>query len=399
MDAYSLVTENPIIPYKSKGSLLKKPIFLLKASLARQYSRLYSRDLFIGVTGSFGKSICVEASHAVLSQKFKTISSSSKQNSSLIIPDILLKLTPQIKKVVLEFGTDFIGEMDFNLSLVVPKIVIVTKITYTNSEFLKTIDEILKEKSKLVMQIPQDGIAILNWDDPNSKKIADLCKGSVVYYGTNPSNCIVWAGNIKVEDFRTTFELNSGVERIKVNLQLLGPHQVYPVLAAAALGVLQKIPLTKIKLGLEKVLPQEHKLQPIQGPNGSIILDDSYDSAPIDLEAAIDTLFKIPARRRVLVLGEMKGLEKHSEDLHRQVARLIYKEKVDQIYLGTGDAKIIADELEALGFWEEKMQSNLQNSQIVGKLLKNLGRGDVCLIKGSRSARLDEVVKRIAKKI
>ena len=77
---------------------------------------------------------------------------------------------------------------------------------------------------------------------------------------------------------------------------------------------------------------------------------------------------------------------------------MIYKEKVDQIYLGTGDANIIADELKSLGFWEEKLQSNLQNSQLVSRLLKNLGKGDVCLIKGSRSVRLDEVVKRVTKK-
>lgn len=398
MDVYSSVMENPISSFKPRVPLLRKPIFLIKASLARQYSKFYPQDMFIGVTGSFGKSVCVEAARAVLSKKYKTLSTSLNSNSQSLISEVLLKLTPHIKKVVLEFRTEFIGEMDFNLSLVTPKIAIFTKITHSNSEISSSLNEILDEKNKLALQLPKDGFAILNWDDPNSKKINDVCGGSVVYYGTDPNNCIVWAGNIKVEDFRTTFELNAGVERMKVNLQLLGPHQVYPVLAAAALGVLHKIPLTKIKLALEEVLPQEHKLQPIQGPNGSILLDDSYDSTPVDLEAAIDTLFKIPARRRILVLGEMKGLGSFSEDLHRKVAQLIYKEKVDQIYLGTGDANIIAEELKNLGFWEEKLQSNLQNSQLVGKLLKSLGKGDVCLIKGSRSARLDEIVKRITKK-
>ena len=67
------------------------------------------------------------------------------------------------------------------------------------------------------------------------------------------------------------------------------------------------------------------------------------------------------------------------------------------VFLGQGDAQIIADELKNLGFWEEKLQSNLQNSQLVNRLLKTLGKGDVCLIKGSRSVRLDEVVKRITK--
>ncbi len=228
--------------------------------------------------------------------------------------------------------------------------------------------------------------------------MAEKCKANIIYYGTDPKNCTVWAGNIKIEDYRTNFELNLGVERVKVNLQLLGSHQVYPMMAAALLGVINKIPLTKIKIALESVAPQEHTLEALFGPNGSIILDDTMSCSPVDLEVAIDTMFKIPARRRILVLGEMKGLGEYSDNLHRSAAQMIFKEKIDQIYLGTGDANIIADELKSLGFWDEKLQTNLQNSQLVGKLLKNLSRGDVCLIKGARVIRLDEVVKRITKK-
>jgi len=365
----------------------------ISALLARQYKKLYSNNLFIGVTGSVGKTTCVRAALAVLSKNYKTLSGSSSN-----ISKTLLKLSPQVKKVVLEMGIERRGEMDFYLSLVKPNTVIVTKIAYPHSEFLGSLNEILEEKGKLVEQLSTNGVAILNWDDPNSKKLAEKCQGTVIYFGTDQKNCTIWAGNIKIEDFRTTFELNLGVERVKVNYQLLGEHQVYPALAAAALGVSCDIPLTKIKIALESILPLEHTMQAVLGPNGSIILDDTYDSSPVDVEAAIDTLLKVSARRRVLVLGEMKGLGQYSDVLHRQIAQLIYKEKIDLVILGQGEAKIIADELISLGFWEEKLQSNLQNSQLVGKLLKILGKGDVCLIKGAKAVRLDEVVKRIAKK-
>src|SRR5258706_16453822 len=111
------------------------------------------------------------------------------------------------------------------------------------------------------------------------------------------------------------------------------------------------MPLTKIKLALESVLPSEHDLQIINGPNGSIILDDTYESSPASLEAAIDTLLQLSARRRILVLGEMRDLGKFSEKFHRQMAQKIYKEKIDLIFLGQGDAQIVADELKNLGFW------------------------------------------------
>lgn len=378
--------------------LTKNPLHLLRVYLARQYAKMYPRQIFIGVTGSVGKTTCVKASSAVLSKKFKTISTIPDFNSLLNIPQTLLKVNPSVKKVILEMGVEYKGEIDFYLSIVRPQTVIVTKIAFADNEFLGDLDEIVEEKSKLIEQLDESGVAILNFDDPYVRKLAKRCKGSVIYFGTDPQNCTIWAGNIKIENYRTTFELNLGVERMKVYLQLLGFHQIYPVLAAAGLGVVNDVPLTKIKLALESIVPTDHIMQTLIGPNGSIILDDTINCSPAALDAAIDTLLQLSARRRVLVLGEMKNLGKYSEMLHRQVAQKIFKEKIDLVFLGQGEAQIIASELKDLGFWEERVESNLQNSQMVNRLLKNLGKGDVVLIKGASSVRLDEVVKRIAKR-
>lgn len=389
---------NEKLVYKTKIPTFKRPLHLLRIYLAKQYAKFYPRETFIGVTGSVGKTITTQAIAAVLSQKFKVVATRPNLEPILNIPTTLLKLNPAIKKVILEMGVEYPGEMDFYLSLVRPKTVVMTKIYYAHSQYIGGLNQILREKGKLVEQLPKDGVAILNWDDVSSKKLSEICKGTIIYYGKDPKNCTVWAGNIRIDNFKTTFELNLGVERVEVHYQLLGEHQIYPALAAAAVGVLEAIPLTKIKKGLELIQPSEHRLQPVIGPNGSIILDDTYNSSPAALDAAIDLLLQIPGRKRVIVLGEMKQLGEYSDHLHRLVAQRIYKEKLDLVLLGQGDANIIADELKNLGFWEERLESNLQNSQIVTKLLKNLGKGDVCLIKGSRAVRLDEVVKRIAQK-
>ncbi len=366
--------------------------------LARQYAKLYPRDIFIGITGSVGKTVCMETAEAILSEKYKILATKPNSNPILGLPYTILKINPSIKKVILEMGLQNIGEMDYYLSLVHPKTVVVTRIAYAHSETLGSLDEILEEKGKLIESLDERGVAILNFDDPSCKKLVKRCRGSVVYFGTDSQNCTVWAGNIKIEDLKTTFELNLGVERVKVNFKLLGMQFVYSALASAALGVVNNIPLTKIKLALEQIEPSDHQMETFMGPNGSIILDDTINSSPADLEAAIDTLLQISARRRVLVLGEMKELGKYSDQLHRQIAQKIFKEKIDLVFLGQGDTQIIADELKRLGFWEEKVEANLQNSQIVSKLLKTLGKGDVVLVKGAHAVRLDEVVKRIAKK-
>lgn len=387
-----------VTPYKTKISVFKKPFHLLRIYLARQYAKLYKPETFIGVTGSVGKTTCVQVSKAVLSQKYKTIATKPNLDPILNIPSTILKLNPTIQKVILEMGIEYKQEMDFYLSLVKPKTAIVTKIAYAHSEYLGGIDEILKEKGKLVASLTPDGVAILNYDDPNCRKLAEHCSGVVIYYGMDPKNCTVWAGNLKIENFATTFELNLGVERVKVDFQLLGLHQVYSALAGALLGVVNGIPLTRIKLALESIKPSEHRLQAVQGPNGSILLDDTYNSSPSALEASIDTLLAIPARRRIVVLGEMRELGLYSEKLHRLVAQKIYKEKLDFVFLTEGDTEFIADELKSFGFREDRLESNLRNSDLVSKLLRILDKGDVCLIKGSRAIRLDEVVKRIAKK-
>lgn len=378
-------------------STFTKPIHFLKLYLARQYAKLYSKDLFIGITGAVGKTACVKMSQAILSQKFNTLTTLSNADPVLNIPETLLKLTPKIQKVILEMGINHLSDMDFYLSIIKPQTIVCTKISYSNCENLGGLDEIIAQVGKPIEQLDKEGVAILNYDDPTSQKLAKECKASVVYFGTDPKNCTIWAGNIRMEDFKTTFELNLGVERVKVNFNLCGTHQVYTALAAASVGVVNNIPLTKIKLALESIQPENHIMQAVSGPNGSVILDDTKDSSPADLDAAIETLLKVNARRRVLVLGEMRNLGKYSDNLHRLVAQKIFKEKIDLVFLGTGDAEIIAMELRSLGFWEERVSFNLQNSQIVSKLLKTLGKGDVVLIKGPHLLRFDEVVKRITK--
>lgn len=396
MSAYQAL--NNFDPQDKKNLGFKKPTHLFKIYLARQYAKFYPRELFTLVTGSLGKTTCVTACLAVLSAKYNTLS--TKLDSTLLdIPETLLKISPKTKKVILEMGIENIGEMDFYLSLVQPNTAIVTRITHDFSEYLGGLDKIIEETGKLISKLDSKGVAILNFDDPSSKKLAKDCKGTVVFFGTNPDNCLVWAGNIKIENYRTTFELNLGVERVKVNLQLCGLHQIYPCLSAAALGVVNNIPLTKIKLALESITPLEHRMQVLLGANDSIVLDDTTNSSPAALEGAIDTLLQISARRRILVLGEMRNLGSYSDDLHRQLAAKIFKEKIDLIFLGQGISQVLTDELKDLGFWEERMESNLQNSQIVSKLLKILRKGDLVLIKGAYATRLDEVVKRISKKV
>ncbi len=365
--------------------------------MAKTIAGWYPRSCLIGITGSVGKTTTKEACLAVLSQKFKTIASKENIDPILNIPATILQIRPDVKRVILEMGVEYPGEMEFYLSLVHPAVAIITRIGYAHSEFLGDINQIIEEKSLLIKQLPKEGYAILNGDDANARKLAKETKAQPIFYGTDSKLCDIWASHLRVEGNMTRFELNYGVERVDIFLRLLGRHFAYPALSAAALGICNGLSLINIKKGLEQIKPIKHRLQLLEGLGGWHVLDDTYNSSPAAVEEALNLLNEFQARRRIAIIGEMKELGIYSEKLHRDIAQKIYKDKVELVLLGGGDAKYIADELIKLGFPPERIEVNLSNSQIVSKILKVAGKGDVILVKGSRAVKLDEVVGRISK--
>lgn len=401
------ITNHPIW---EKGSLwgkvtpFKRKLHIGRFFLAKLYAQTLPREMFVGITGSVGKTTTSLACKTVLESHFSTISTleTNRQTANLDpvfnLPMTILRIRPTTKKVVLEMGIEYKGEMGLWLQLVKPGTGIVTSIGLAHSEFLGSKDDIAQEKGKLIEQLPKNGYAILCYDDPVVRRMADRTKARVVYFGTDEKNCDVWASNIRLKEYRMVFELNYGVERVEVESQILGEHQIYPLLAAAALGVTCDIPLTTIKKYLEKVKPAPHRLQAIMGVNGSTVLDDTYNAAPNAVEQALETLNRLPAKRRIAVLGAMKELGPQSKKMHQMIAQKIFKDKVDIVLLGKSEAEMIAEELLSLGFKKDRLHANLDNEEMSVQLLKILGKGDVVLVKGARSNKLEEVVDKITAK-
>lgn len=379
----------------------------IKNFFAKNFVRLIPRQKLIGVLGSIGKTTTLICIKKVLEERMKVVSSADglyEQSSSLnkngsfepSVSAILLKMSPKVQKVIIELSCKTNSDSGKNLNLFKPPTVVLTNLEDTGRSDLDRCTVQLAEKA--VEEVPKDGYVVLNWEDSYLKKLTGKSEGTTILYGFDKENCDVWAGNLRVDNYQTVFELNYGVERVEVNSKLIGYHQVLSMLAAAAVGVSLNIPLITIKKGLEKVEPLPNRLLLQDGHNSSLVLDDSYDSDPLSLDLAIEALNRMTARRRILVLGEMRGLGDQSEKLHKLVARRIYTDKIDLILTGTGDAGLINDELEKLGFMPERMEKNLQNPQLVSKLLKIVAKGDVVLVKGSSGSKFYDITRKIAKK-
>ncbi len=386
-------------PIWKNVSPLKKPLHILRIFAAKNLVKVYPRSMFIGITGSVGKTSTAICCQAVLSEKINTISTRGNLDPVFNIPMTILRITPKVKRVIFEMGIEYKGEMELYLQIVRPATAVYTRVFYAHSQFLGGVEDILDQKGKLVEQLPKNGLAILNWDDINTRKLADRTQAEIIFYGTDPKKCHLWAGNIRIENYQTKFELNYGVERVEVSLPLLGKHWVTSALAASALGVKNGLSLVNIKKGLEKIIAAPHRLAVKEGLGDWVVIDDTYNSSPVAVEEAVNLLNDLPARRRIIVLGEMRELGEYSERLHRATAQKIFKEKVDLVILSGGDTRFLADELLKLGFPQEKLDINLSNSQIVTKILQVARKGDLVLVKASRAVKLDEVVERITKKL
>lgn len=389
--------------YWKNVGLIKKRTSLIKLYLAKQYSKFIPNSKVIAVSGQLGKTTTAVCLQAVLDQKFKTLTSPFTNSATtslqklLSFASTLLKSRPGDQKIIVEIGVDEMTGPDNYFELVKPNIIVITEMSSIKDKYGALNEEHFNEYVKLLDPLSNQDLAILNWEDNLARRLGEKTNANVIYFGFDSKNSHVWAGKMKITDFHTVFELNYGVERVEVRSKLLGFHQIYSMLAAASVGLNFGLSLINIKKGLESISPLPNRMQLMPGYNNALILNDTYNGVPLAVEEALDVLNQLPARRRIVVLGEMSSEGDNSEALHRELARRLYKDKVDLVLLGTGDARFVGEELISLGFIQERMLTNLQNPQIVSNLLKILAKGDLVLVKGAPSLRLDEVVKKITR--
>lgn len=373
----------------------------IKRRIARYYLILLKKffDItVIAVTGSAGKTTTKEMIASILSQRFKTVWTKGNIDPIYGIPDALLRTRLGTRRLVLEMGIEYPGEMDFYLWLAQPQTGVVTTIYWTHTEFLESLKNVVYEKGKLVELLSKDGYAVLNYDDPRVRSLAERTKAKVIWYGAS-KRAYVRAENIKfTKDLKTSFKLRIGEETDEVTLQLLGQQFVTLALAAAAVGLVNGLSTKDIKRGLEKVETQPHRMVPIKLGDRTLIIDDTYNANPLGTIEAIKVLSEVgKGKRKILVLGEMKELGKFEKKGHREVGAFAAERKIDMI-LGLGElTKFTLDEAAKKGANKENLVFFHDKKQLISYLKGEIKQGDVILVKGSRSMAMEEVVDSLTK--
>jgi len=341
----------------------------------------------IGVTGSVGKTTAKELIAHVLSGRFRVLKSEANLNTEIGIPLTLLQLREEHERSVLEMAMYCRGEIALLAEISKPAVGVVTNIGPVHLERLGYIGAIVAAKAELVEALPPDGLAVLNGDDTRATALARRTRARAVLFGTS-EQCDFRASEIASHGLHgIEFRLSTPAGAVNVRCPLPGRHHVYPALAAAAVALNEGLSLREVAEALADARP-DLRLTPRPGPNGSTIIDDSYNASPASMLAALDLLSECPGRR-IALLGEMRELGAASEEGHRSVGRHAAG-RCDVLVVVGEDARLIEEEAARAGHTDVRFA--VSSDEATALLQRELRSGDHVLIKASRAVGLESVV-------
>ncbi len=331
-----------------KKSFFDLVVHPLKRRLAKYYLgllRAFTNIKVIGITGSAGKTTTKEMISSILKLDGNTIYSKDNIDPVFNIPSTILKCTPLTKYLVVEMGIEYPNEMDFYLWLVKPDIGVITNIFPTHTLFLKNIEGVFKEKSKLVKNTK---IAILNSDDKYLSKLKFTLKAKEYWFHSSDNS------------------LDSNANTARRVAEVLD------------------IPKSLIDKGLDSYENPRHRLSIIKHKSGAVILDDTYNSNPEAFLSTLRYFNKLAGKStKIAVVGDMLELGESEIDEHKRIGMEIKKSNFQKVY---GIGKLV-----------KHMTDNLYENpmEVLSDVKKHLKPNTYILFKGSRSIGLDKLVDAI----
>jgi len=360
----------------------------------QEVARFWRRKLnvrTVGITGSVGKSTTKELVASVLKQRYRTLKNPGNLNNEIGLPMTLWRMSHGHDRAVLEMGFYVLGEIRFLCEIAKPAVGVITNIGTVHAERAGSIDQIAKGKAELVESLPDapEGVAVLNYDDPLVREMADKTNARIFYYGLGPE-ADLWADRVEglgLEGIR--FRLHYQNETLHVRVPLIGRHSVHTALRAAAVGLIEGLTWQEIINGL-RIGHTQLRLMVVKSESGALLLDDTYNASPQSMLAALNLLEEMEGRK-VAVLGDMLELGPYEEVGHTKIG-IRAAEVVDSLVTVGKLARMIARAAARSGLPEERI-TVLENSDAAILYLEDaLREEDVVLVKGSHGMHMNRIV-------
>ncbi|EKD92431.1 MAG: hypothetical protein ACD_29C00011G0003 [uncultured bacterium] len=352
-----------------------------------EYDRERTAIPFVAITGSCGKTTTRALLENILKQVGPVLASEKSFNNDLGVPLTVSRLKPEDQFAVLEIGANHIGEISVLSKLVKPTIAVITMIAPVHLEGFGSVENIAQAKSEIFEGLEKNGIAIINQDDHYANDFKNLNKNNVmITFGINHQSDVMAKNIICNEKSEIKFLLSTSSDHCEINFPLIGEHNITNALAAAACAVALNIPIQKIKIGLETVMPVEKRLNETIGFAGATIIDDSYNANPTSVRAAIRILTKRPGES-ILVLGDMLELGQDADDIHAELGRFALDHHVNALFCYGKHSAFTA---KAFG----KNAHYFADKKILIESLKSLlSNKTTIVIKGSNSMKMWEITQ------
>jgi UDP-N-acetylmuramoyl-tripeptide--D-alanyl-D-alanine ligase len=382
---------------------------VLKAlhATARTRAQRQQNTIFIGITGSNGKTSTKDAVATVLSHQAPTLKTFASYNHELGYPQTLLRLEVQHRYAVLEMGAQWVGELAWlSETIARPHWSIITNVGAAHLGLFGSQERVVQAKSELVQVLRPEGIAILNYDDPNVRGMREKTVARVLFYGLSPE-AHVYGDEISGDPLSgLSFTLNYQDTQRRVELHLPGRHSLMTALAAAAAGVAAEMHLDTICAALEELRPPPGRCEIKRGPNGSTLVDDTYNANRQSILAALQAIqaSELGSRgKRWIVLGDIFELGEYARQEHLASGEAVAG--VADYLLAIGDqARFYIEGALHAGMKPEQthyFSADVQNAAEVEAakraaaelLVREVHSEDLLLLKGSRGMRMETMMK------
>ena len=347
----------------------------------------------IGVTGSAGKTTTKEAVAQVLSAKFKVLKSAGNLNNAFGLPLQLLKLEREHEVAVIEMGMNHAGEIAALAKIAEPDWAVVSNVGPVHLEFFPDgIAGISRAKYELIEALPEDGIAVLNYDDAYVAAFGRGLGARAVFYGFGEGSNVRAVNVAEVGAEGVVFTVEARGQRASVQLKMLGRHNVPNALAAIAIGLQSGMELSDCAGAVGELRAGDKRGEVLEW-RGATLINDCYNSNPTALNAMVDATMAIPAERHIVVAGEMLELGSDGASLHAACGARMMERGVDFVLGVRGLAQDLVDAAQAAGAQALFVTSPEEAGEW---LVANLGPGDVVLLKASRGVRLEKALTVLA---
>jgi UDP-N-acetylmuramoyl-tripeptide--D-alanyl-D-alanine ligase len=371
-----LITEDPLLALQALG-----------AHVRRQWGKRV-----VAVTGSAGKTTTKEAIAAALGAKFNVLKSQGNLNNNFGLPLQLLRIEPKHEVAVIEMGMNHPGEIAALALIAAPDWGVITNVGTAHVEnFADGQAGIARAKFELVDGLPDNGAIFLNSDDPYVSQFGRDFHGRAVYFGAAPfANPRLLEVTEDLAGLHVRFR--AGECEGQLTLNLLGAHNAMNAMAGLAVALEAGVELDAAVAALETLVAGNKRGEVLE-VKGATILNDCYNSNPEALRSMIRTLAARPARRRILVAGEMLEMGEQGPALHTEAGRAAAEAGLDLVVGVSGNAEHLAAAACSGGV----AALFLPDAEAAGRWLKkNLRKGDVALVKGSRGVHLERAIEALS---